>query len=132
MILDTSAIVAILRREPEADACLRVLESAPELRMSAGNLLEALLVVDNSKIPALPGRLDEFLLDHAITIEPVTESQARLARIAHQQYGRGNDSKAKLNYGDCFAYALARERGEPLLFVGEDFTHTDIRPALTT
>ena len=132
MILDTSAIVAILRREPEAEACLRVLESAPELRMSAGNLLEVLLVVDNSTIPALPGRLDEFLLDHAIMIEPVTESQARLARIAHQRYGRGNDSKAKLNYGDCFAYALARERGEPLLFVGDDFIHTDTRPALTT
>jgi ribonuclease VapC len=68
---------------------------------------------------------------YAIAIEPVTVSQAELARRAHQRYGRGNDSKAKLNFGDCFAYALAREKNEPLLFVGDDFIHTDITPALS-
>ncbi len=131
MIVDSSAIVAILANEDQAESCLRVLAFSTASRMSAASFLEISLVVDNSHNPAVARRFDDLLLEYGITIEPVTESQARMARIAHQRYGRGNDSNAKLNFGDCFAYALARERGEPLLFVGDDFTHTDIRPALT-
>jgi len=130
VIIDTSAILAILKHEPLAEDCLRALEFDPDHRISAATLLEASLVVDNAPNPDFSSRFDELLLQQAVTIEPVTESHARIARIAHRRYGRGNDSKAKLNYGDCFAYALAREHNEPLLFVGDDFTHTDIRAAL--
>lgn len=75
--------------------------------------------------------LDAFLANYMIPIEPVTERQAKLARIAYRRFGRGSRHPARLNFGDCFAYALARDRNEPLLFVGDDFIHTDIRSALT-
>ena len=130
MIVDSSALVAILKSELMAESCLVALESNLVRRMSAVTFLEVSLVVDNSPDPMMSMRFDELMSAQGIVIEPVTESQARLARIAHQRYGRGNDSKARLNFGDCFAYALSIERNEPLLFVGDDFTHTDIRPAL--
>jgi ribonuclease VapC len=130
MIVDSSAILAILEDEPLGEDCLRALESASTRRMSAATFLEVSIVVDNSPNPSAAMRFEELMLEYDVIIEPVTESLARLARLAHRRYGRGNDSKAKLNFGDCFAYALARERNEPLLFVGDDFIHTDIRAAL--
>ena len=130
MIIDTSAIIAILKHEPMAEACLLALETDRDHRISAATLLEASLVVDNAPNPDFASRFDKFLQQQAVRIAPVTETQARLARLAHRRFGRGNDPKAKLNFGDCFAYALAREKNEPLLFVGDDFTHTDIPPAL--
>lgn len=98
--------------------------------MSAGTLLEATIVADNAPDPRYSLRFDQFLLDQRIIIEPVTESQARIARLAYHQYGKGSGHPAKLNFGNCFAYALARECNESLLFVGDDFAHSDIRSAL--
>jgi ribonuclease VapC len=100
--------------------------------MSAAALLETSIVLGGLEPPIPQDDLDAFITSFGIQITSVTESQARIARLAHRRYGRGNhnDSKAKLNFGDCFAYALAREKNEPLLFVGDDFTHTDITPAL--
>lgn len=132
MIIDSSAIVAILRSEPTAPDCLLIMEQAHSIRMSAASLLEVSIVLE-SQLPYIAlDDLDMFLASFEVEIAAVTESQARIARIAHRRFGRGthNDSKAKLNFGDCFTYALARENNEPLLFVGDDFSHTDITPAL--
>jgi ribonuclease VapC len=130
MIVDSSALVAIVKNEPKATACAEALERAPHISISAANYLEASIVVDALPAPSAATAFEIIMEQYGMAIEPVTESQARIARLAYRQYGRGNDSKAKLNFGDCFAYALARERNEPLLFTGDDFTHTDIRPAI--
>ena len=98
--------------------------------MSAANFLETAIVVDRNR-SAIPGRgLDELIRELEIVIEPVTEEQAHIARQAYRDYGRGSGHPARLNFGDCFAYALARATGEPLLFKGGDFRHTDIAPAV--
>jgi len=130
MIIDSSAVIAVLRREPEAAAILDLLGSADEpVRISAANYLEAGIVIDRDSEPELSRQLDEFLADLAIEITPVTLEHAQLAREAHRRFGRWSGSPARLNFGDCFAYALARATGEPLLFKGDDFRHVDIRPA---
>ena len=98
--------------------------------MSAANFLETAIVADGGR-RAIPGRrLDELIIELEIVIEPVTEEQANVARQAYRDYGRGSGHPAQLNFGDCFAYALARVTGEPLLFKGSDFRHTDIPPAI--
>lgn len=130
MIVDTSALIAILRDEPEATACIRALYAAPNCRISAASFLEAGIVVDAARSPVPSRRLDDLLRQANVAIEPVTEEQARIAREAYRDYGRGSGHPARLNFGDCFAYALARSTGEPLLFKGDDFVHTDITPAL--
>jgi ribonuclease VapC len=130
MIVDTSALIAILRDEPEAAACARAIEAAGERRMSAANFLEAAIVIDGSRDPVASRRLDDLLREAQVTVEPVTEAQARIAREAYRDFGRGSGHPARLSFGDCFAYALARITGEPLLFKGDDFGHTDIAPAL--
>lgn len=130
MILDASAIIAILRDEPEAKAYAIAIESADKRRLSAANFVEAAIVIDGSRDPIASRRLDELLNEAAIIIEPVTETQARIAREAFRDFGKGSGHPAKLNFGDCFAYALARTAGEPLLFKGDDFSHTDVMPAL--
>ena len=130
VIVDSSAVIAILRAEPEAEAFAQAIDAAPRCLMSAANFLEAAIVVDRSRT-AIPGRrLDELIRELAIVIEPVSAAQAHIARQAYRDYGRGSGHPARLNFGDCFAYALARESGEPLLFKGDDFRHTDIAPAL--
>lgn len=98
--------------------------------MSAASLLEAAIVVDNLERPGASSAFDALIARFALRIEPVTVSQVHIAREAYQRYGRGRGHPARLNFGDCFAYALARERDEPLLFVGDDFGHTDVRRAL--
>lgn len=130
MIIDTSALLAILRDEPEAEACAQAIERADVRRISAASYLEAAIVVDASGDPVASRRLDDLIELAAATIEPVTEEQARIARAAYRDFGRGSGHAAHLNFGDCFTYALARASGEPLLFVGDDFSHTDLRPAL--
>ncbi len=126
MIVDTSAIIAVLRGETEAEAYLAILADAPTLRMSAGSYVELGVVVDGTRNPVLTGALDRLLEELEIQIEPLTEDQARMARTAYQHFGRGSGHPARLNMGDCFSYALAREMGEPLLFKGDDFKQTDI------
>ena len=130
MIIDTSALIAILRDEPEAAACARAIEAASRRLVSAANFLEAAIVIDGSRDPVASRRFDDLLREAQLVIEPVTESQARIAREAHRDFGRGSGHPARLNFGDCFAYALARLTGEPLLFKGTDFANTDITPAL--
>ena len=123
MIVDSSAIVAIVWAEPEAVRFVTAIVGSGEATMSAGNYLETSIVIDKDRDPALSARLDATLNKLEIEIAPVTAAQARLARQAYRDFGRGSGHPAKLNFGDCFAYALATERGEPLLYKGDDFAH---------
>lgn len=126
MIVDTSVLIAIIRLEPDGRSYERALEGSSVNRISAATYLETSVVIDRMRDPLLSRRLDEILREGGFVIEPVTESQARLARDAYRDFGRGSGHRAGLNFGDCFAYALALELDEPLLFKGDDFTHTDI------
>jgi ribonuclease VapC len=130
VIIDTSAVIAILRDEPEAAACARAIETASRRRISAANFVEAAVVIDGSRDPVASRRFDDFVKAADLVIEPVTEAHARIAREAYRDFGRGSGHPARLNFGDCFAYALARATGEPLLFKGADFTYTDVRSVL--
>jgi ribonuclease VapC len=129
VILDTSAVIAILRLEPEASEFATIIERATRRRMSAVSYVEAGAVIDGSKDPVASRRLDELIEEAEIAIEPVTEAQARAARQAYHDFGRQSGHAAKLNFGDCFSYALAKSKGEPLLFKGEDFSRTDVKRA---
>lgn len=130
MIVDPSALVAILKRETEWLAFSTTLDEAESCRISAASYFEAAIVVDAWKNPILSKRLDELIDEFDIQIEPVTVEQAGIARQAYRDYGKGSGHKANLNFGDCFSYALAREKREPILDKGDDFVHTDLRSAL--
>jgi ribonuclease VapC len=130
MIIDTSAIVAILRDEPEAMSCAQAIAAAKSRRVSAVNYFEAAAVIDGSRNPIASRRFDELFQEAALRIEPVTEVQARIAREAYRDFGKGSGHEAALNFGDCFAYALAKAMGEPILFKGNDFRHTDLESVL--
>jgi ribonuclease VapC len=129
MVIDSSAVLAILLQEPDATRFANAIADAAVRRMSAANLFEACIVADNLVDLRAGRRLDAFMERAQIDIEPVTEAQVRIARQAYVDFGKGNHP-AGLNFGDCFAYALAKATGEPLLFKGDDFTRTDIVPAL--
>lgn len=129
MIVDTSALIAILRDEPEARMCAEALSLATPRRLSAATYVETAAVVDASRDPVASRRFDELLKAADFVIEPVTEVQAYIAREAYRDFGKGSGHPAQLNFGDCFAYALAKGTGEPLLFKGNDFAHTDIKVA---
>ena len=130
MIIDTSAIIAILRDEPEAAFCAKAIADASSRRVSAVNYVEAAVVIDASGDPIASRRVDEFFKIAQILIEAVTQTHAQIARDAYRDFGKGSGHPAKLNFGDCFAYALAKSSGEPLLFKGNDFMHTDITSVL--
>lgn len=130
MIVDSSAIVSVVMGEPDAALFAAALSRRVPRIISAGTLVEASIVVDGRRSPVLSRRLDDLLREAQIQVEPVTASQATIARQAYRDYGRGSGHPANLNFGDCFAYALARELGEPLLYKGDDFAQTDIRSAL--
>lgn len=130
MIVDSSALLAILRAEPEALSCAQAIENAASRRMSAANFLETAIVIDGSRDPVASRRFDDLLREAGFLVEPVTEEQAKIAREAYRDFGKGSGHPAQLNFGDCFAYALAKVTGEPLLFKGNDFRHTDIAAAL--
>jgi ribonuclease VapC len=98
--------------------------------MSVGSYLETAIVADSAGSPALSRHLDDLIQEAKLNLEPVTLEQVQLARQAYRDYGRGSGHPARLNFGDCFAYALARTSREPLLFKGDDFNHTDILAAL--
>jgi ribonuclease VapC len=130
MIIDASAIVAILRNEPEAGSCANAIAGTTCRRVSAVNYVEASVVIDGSRDPVASRRFDDLFREAQLVVEPVTESQARIAREAYRDFGKGSGHPAGLNFGDCFAYALAKATGEPILFKGDDFRRTDLTSAL--
>jgi ribonuclease VapC len=130
MIVDTSALVAVITAEPDARVFAAAMAQADTVRISAGTYVEAVVVLNRRGDPVLEARLDTVLLDAGFVIEPVTVEQARLAREAYRNFGKGSGHRAQLNFGDCFSYALARDKREPILFKGDDFVHTDLRPAV--
>ena len=130
MIVDSSALVAILLNEEDGDALSVVLDGPEVVRMSAASYLETSIVIDKFRDASLSVSFDDMILDSRIIIEPVTAEQARIARQAYRDYGRGSGHAANLNFGDCFSYALARAKREPILYKGDDFGNTDLRSAV--
>ena len=128
MIIDTSAVMAILFGEGGAERYDQAIAEATHCRMSVASFLEAAIVLESRSGAAAGHELDIFLEEAGIELEPVTPDQAQAARRAWRRFGRGNHP-AGLNFGDCFAYALAEATGEPLLFKGQDFALTDIEAA---
>ncbi|WP_378944984.1 type II toxin-antitoxin system VapC family toxin [Mesorhizobium sp. ANAO-SY3R2] len=130
MIVDASAILAILLKEPEEYRFADVLTDQPDtVSLSPVNYLEVALRVDRGDMDVVSAKLDHIISSMNIQLADVTPEQARLARDAYKNFGKGNHP-AKLNLGDCFAYALAKARREPLLFKGDDFRMTDIEAAI--
>lgn len=130
MILDTSAVVAILQDEAESELFKEIISLNKPVRLSAGSYVELGVVGLRARSPTIEHAIDDFVSRTELIIEPVTERQARIAREAYRDYGKGSGHAAGLNFGDCFAYALARDLGEPLLYKGTDFAETDVRSAL--
>lgn len=128
MIVDTSAMVAIFYGEPEAADFTKRIHGAASTRFSVANYVELSMVIEKQLGPEGMIQVDAFFRRASITIEPVTIDQGNLARQAFLDFGKGRH-KAGLNFGDCFAYALAKDLDEPLLFKGKDFAQTDIRSA---
>jgi ribonuclease VapC len=128
MVVDTSAIIAILLQEPEAERFGRALAHSQPCLMSAATLLEASMVIETRKGSEGGRDLDLLIYRSQIEVVAVDQEQAEVARAAWRRFGKGRHP-AGLNLGDCFAYALAKVRGSPLLFKGDDFTKTDIAPA---
>jgi ribonuclease VapC len=129
MIVDSSAILAILFAESDAELFARAISEASVCRISAAIFVEVSIVVEAQTRDAGSRQLDAFFHRAAIVIEPVTEAQAHAARQAYTDFGKGRHP-AGLNFGDCFSYALAKVMGEPLLFKGNDFGKTDVLAAL--
>ena len=127
--MDTSAVLAVLFDEPDAERFTRAIAEAPHCRMSMANFLEAALVIEGRAGLAGGHELDIFIERAAIELVPVSVEHAQAARRGWRRFGKGNHS-AGLNFGDCFAYALAEVTGEPLLYNGEDFALTDVESAL--
>lgn len=127
MIVDASAVLAILLGEPEADRFTLAIAHAVSARMSAVSYLEVGIRIDRLKSPEASAAMDDLLARLRIIVEPVTVDQAYLARAAYREFGKGFHAAA-LNLGDCFSYALSKETGEPLLFKGNDFPVTDVVP----
>jgi ribonuclease VapC len=129
VIVDSSAVLAIVLQEPDRERFVDAIVEADACRMSVSNWFEASMVVDRRGTTEAANRLDDFMQRARIQVIPVSVSQGEIARRAWRTYGRGIHP-ARLNYGDCFAYALAKETREPLLFKGNEFARTDIEPAL--
>lgn len=129
MIVDTSAIVCVHEGEPEARQYLDLMLDASSVRISAGTLLETSLVLDARQPLRSSRRLDRLVADLRLEVVPVDERHVTIARTAYRDYGKGSGHPAQLNFGDCFAYALATLTGDVLLFKGQDFSHTDVQPA---
>ena len=131
MVLDSSAVVAILFDEPERHTFTHAIEHDPRRLISAGNLLECALLVEARRGEAAGRELDLLLHRAEVQTIPVEADQIQLARSAWRRFGKGRHP-AGLNFGDCFAYALSAASGEPLLFKGEDFAQTDVVAASRT
>jgi ribonuclease VapC len=126
IVVDTSALMAVLLREPQRDRCLEILGTAPELAMSAGTLTEAFVAAEYRGVGS---GMQQLVASMKLEIVPATADTAALALTAFRQFGKGRHP-AKLNFGDCFSYVLAKHYDCPLLFIGNDFSQTDIRSAL--
>lgn len=126
MVIDTSALLAILLNESDAPAFAGSIEAAEDCCISAATYLEAAIVIDNRGDAVASREFDRFIRRAGIRVEPATPEQAEIARAAYRDFGKGRHPAA-LNFGDCFAYALAKSRDEPLLFKGDDFARTDLR-----
>lgn len=126
MVIDSSALIAILSDESDAPALASAIALAVSCRMSAATLLETAIVIESRHGQIGGEKLDEFVQTAQISIEVVTQRQINIARDAFRRYGKGRGHAAGLNFGDCFSYALAKEMNETLLFKGEDFRSTDI------
>jgi ribonuclease VapC len=129
VIIDSSALIAILRDEDDAQTYAEAIEAAGARRLSAASYVETGAVIDRARDPVASRRLDELLDLAGIAIEGVSENQARVAREAYRDFGKGSGHPAGLNFGDCFSYALAKSSGESLLYKGEDFGQTDVASA---
>lgn len=129
MIVDTSALLAILYAEEDAEKYARMIASTERVLISAGSYLEAGVVIDRQRGAAAGRQFDALVARANITVEPVTRQQADIARQAYLDFGKGSHP-AGLNFGDCFSYALAKHLREPLLFKGDDFAQTDVVSAL--
>lgn len=125
MIVDTSVLVAMVKGESDDHLYVDALMRAGSPRISAANYFEFAMVVDRLNRPSFSARVDQILWEFNLVIVSVSRDQAQLARLAYQKFGKGRHPAA-LNFGDCFAYALAKETGEPLLYKGKDFKLTDI------
>lgn len=130
MVIDTSALVAILQREPERRTYLEAIEAADTIRMSVASFVESSIIVESRYGPEGLLYLDRFISRASIELIAVDAEQGQLARSAFSRFGKGRH-RAGLNYGDCFSYAAAMSLGEPLLCKGDDFIHTDV-PVLKT
>ena len=129
MIVDPSAVLAILFAEPDAEHYARAISNAPVCRMSVATFVEISIVMESQTGDRGSRQWDQFFRRAGFALEPVTEEQAYAARQAWSDFGKDR-SPAKLNFGDCFSYALARTLGEPLLFKGADFSRTDVSSAI--
>jgi ribonuclease VapC len=129
-VTDTSAIIALLNDEQEAHGFRKAFNEADAAFVSAATLLETSCVVSSGRFARGGERLESLVDLLALTSVAFDEAQFRLAQAAYARYGRGSGHRASLNMGDCFSYALAKSRNLPLLFKGDDFVHTDVRPAL--
>lgn len=130
MIVDSSALVAILRAESDAARFADAIGATPHRRISAVTYVETAMVIDGPRNPMSSRRFDDLIRRADVEIVSVSEEHAKIARQAFRDFGRGSGHPARLNFGDCFAYALAKSTGEPLLFKGNDFSHTDVESAL--
>jgi ribonuclease VapC len=131
VIVNSSAVVAIIKNEPEADALRECLENSHlRPKISAANWYEASIVIDGTRDDRLIDAFEAQIARMKLEIIPFSEKHALIARRAYQRFGKGSKHPAQLNFGDCFAYALASESGEPLLFKGNDFAQTDVEAAL--
>lgn len=130
MIVDTSALVAIIRAEPEAERFLDAIRESEEVLLSAAAYLELGIVIDRVGDPILSRRLDDLLRELNIVVVDVTPEHVRTGRAAYRDFGKGSGHPAGLNFGDCFSYALATCTGDTLLFKGDDFAQTDVRSAV--
>lgn len=129
MVIDTSVIVALIEAEPGAEALAAALDADERRFISAVSVLEASIVLESRRPTTGRAALDRLIDSLSIEIVAFDADQLVLARDGFRRFGRGRPSKARLNFGDCCAYALAKVLGEPLLFVGDDFVHTDLEPA---
>lgn len=131
MVIDTSALLAVILEEPDASLYFSAIANSPVRLVSTGSVVEASLVLVGRRTPGGTALLDTLISQFDMEVVSFNVQQAQIAREAFRRFGKGRH-KAGLNFGDCFSYALAKETGQPLLFKGNDFTHTDLTPAYSS